>query len=627
MAFALKVPTIFTAVDKFSGTLFKMGDNLSKYQRKAKGLSESSGRMSRRAGIVALAIAAPLAIVANSAIKFQDRLADISKTTGLMGVELDRYGASILSSSKKTRSGIDDLLTIGEIGGQLGVATKELIKFTDAANVFNVALGADYGGVEEAISQVGKIKNLFQETRKLDISSVITKAGSAINTLSATGTAKSSNINDFILRIGQLPDAIKPSLQNTAALGTYFEEVGIDAQIAAGGLSNFYLIAGKNIGAFAKQIGISKDAAKSLLATDPTAFALRFAVSLNKLSPDALSKKLNKLKIGTLETIKTISSLGKGTERLTYLQGEAAKAFEAGTSLTNEYNTKNNSLAGRIKQAQNNFEAFSITLGTDVLPIVSKLLDQIMPVIGSIVSWVEKNPELTTTILEVAAGISAFLGVVSVISGVVSAVTGVMWLFNIAMAANPIGIFIAMGVALVALITTIIAKWDEWGAAIAVFLGPLGLIISFIKELYDNWGMVTEAFEKGGIWGAIKAIGKIFLSAILHPAEKFLSIIGSITGWDWAKNAAKSLYNVRDTLGVDMTGSEEDKTKAPIAPPLFTAQLREQREARAKADEQNKDMFGKLGIEIYDPNGNVKRTTQSGTLQPTVKLTSTQGVR
>jgi TP901 family phage tail tape measure protein len=615
----IKVPTIFTAVDKFTGVVGKMQSGLLAFGNKAKSISDISGNISKKAGIGALAIAAPLAIVANSAIKFQDRLADISKTTGLTGADLDKFGASILDTSKTTRTGIDELLTIGEIGGQLGVASKELEKFTKASNVFNVALGADYGGVDEAISQVGGIKNLFKETRDLDISDVITKSGSAINTLGSIGAGTSKNINDFILRIGALPDAIKPGLQSTAALGTLFEENRIDAQVAAGGLSNFFLVAGKNLDKFARQMGLSKGAAKDLFATDPTKFAADFATSLKGMAPDKLAKKLNSLGIGSQETLKVIGALGNGTKRLTELQEAANKAFSDGTSLQTEYNTKNSTVAAEIKQAQNNFEAFSITLGTQVLPIISRLIDQILPAVSAIVTWVEQNPELTTTILEVAGGIAAFLGVVSVISGIVSAATGVMWLLNAAMAANPVGIIIIAVVALIALITTIIAKWDSWGAALTLFLGPLGLVISFIKTLYDNWSMVTEAFKDGGIWGAIKAIGKILFASLIYPVEQLLSLIGKVTGANWANDAAKSLKDVRAYLGVATEGQPVIAPKV-IPPPLLTAQVQAQRE-------QAKDRASLIELSIKDPGKYIESLSHKGPIKPNIIIGNTSGQR
>jgi hypothetical protein len=60
---------------------------------------------------------------------------------------------------------------------------------------------------------------------------------------------------------------------------------------------------------------------------------------------------------------------------------------------------------------------------------------------------------------------------------VTTAVTAAQWLWNVALSANPIGLIIIGVIALTAAIAVIINKWDEWGAAVSLFLGPLGLVI------------------------------------------------------------------------------------------------------------------------------------------------------
>lgn len=163
MSATIRIPTTFTAIDQFSSVVEKMTKNVSGFSDKT---SASIDRFNTKANKIAggmaiagAAIIAPLGIAVNSAIEFEDKMADVAKTTGLSDEKLGSFGNSILEMSKKTRSSISDLQDIAVIGGQLGVAEDQLLGFVGAANEFGVALGGDYsGGLESAVLQVGKLK-------------------------------------------------------------------------------------------------------------------------------------------------------------------------------------------------------------------------------------------------------------------------------------------------------------------------------------------------------------------------------------------------------------------------------------------------------------------------------------
>lgn len=425
---AFVVPTVFAAIDKFTAPIRKMGESIKRFANKSvedfarmernwRKLGDSAMRFGRQSLLAAGLLIAPLVLFSKAAMDFEDKMADVGKTTGMQGAELEMFGDKLLEMSTKTRTSIDELLKIGEIGGQLGVAKNELLAFTDSANKFNVALGSDFsGGVEEAISSVGNIKALFAQTRDLDISDVIRRTGSAINELGAVGSGTSANITDFTLRLGALPDALKPSVQNTMALATALEEMGINSEIGARGIGDVITTAGANLPAFAKQMQMSADAARELLSTDSTEFLKRFAQSFEGMDTVALSEKLKELKIGDTGTIKVIGALASGTERLTYLQGIANDSFEKGTSLQAEYDKKNSTAAAKWEILKNNIKAASITLGQALLPVILDLMQTVTPMIQKFGKWAKENKAFLGTVLKIVGTLGAFSGVISVLS-------------------------------------------------------------------------------------------------------------------------------------------------------------------------------------------------------------------
>lgn len=142
--------------------------------------------------------------------------------------------------------------------------------------------------------------------------------------------------------------------------------------------------------------------------------------------------------------------------------------------------------------------------------------------------------------------------------------TAVQWAWNAALLANPIGLIIAAIAATIALIVIVVQKWDSWGAALAVFMGPLGLVISMVQAFRRNWDMVAQAFKTDGILGGIKAIGKTLLDAILMPLQQILQIASNLPGkmGNWAQQGADNIEKFRRNMGVNMDAEDEADRKA-----------------------------------------------------------------
>lgn len=445
------IPAIFRAKDEMSAKMKAMQQAAASFNDKLSAAGKTAFSVARKAAIVGTVIAAPLIVSAKAAVDFEEKMADVSKTTGMQGGALQKFGNDLLSMSTKTRTSIDDLATIAEIGGQLGIAQKDLIGFTKSANEFNIALGKDFsGGVEEAVASIGKIKTLFAQTKDLNIADAISKTGSAINELGAVGNGTSANITDFTLRMGALPENLKATAQNTMALGAYLEEMGIDAQIAAGGMTNLLLVAGREINGFAKQMGISAQEAKQLLAQDPSKFASKFATSFKGMAPEKMAQSLEGLKVGSQETIKVIGALSMDTKRLTKLQRISNDAFRENNSLKHEAEKKERTAAAQMAKLKNNMQALAITVGNALLPVINDLVTAVMPYIQAAANWIRNNKALAGTIVKVALAASGLAYGISIVAGAIGTYQKAVLIAEVAqkawslsMLATPMGAMIA----------------------------------------------------------------------------------------------------------------------------------------------------------------------------------------
>ena len=291
-------------------------------------------------------------------LKISDLMTGVEKTTGLASEQVRELWNEF--DNLNTRTSKQELLNIAQIGGRLGITDKEQIKeFTEQIDKIYVALGDSFqGGLEEVTTKVGKLKNLFEETRNQNYGEALNAIGSALNELGANGSSSEQNITDFATRIGALPAVLKPSIEKTLGLGAAFEESGIDAEVAASGYSRFMSVAGNNIAAFAKQMKLTTKEASELFNTRPEEFFLRFGESLKGLGAEQTASVLKGLKLNTLEIQKALGTAGDNADRFRSLMTLSGQAMQDGTSIQNEFNKVNENTAAIWEKIKKVFAEF-----------------------------------------------------------------------------------------------------------------------------------------------------------------------------------------------------------------------------------------------------------------------------
>ncbi|MBS7334246.1 MAG: tape measure protein [Weeksellaceae bacterium] len=166
---------------------------------------------------------------------------------------------------------------------------------------------------------------------------------------------------------------------------------------------------------------------------------------------------------------------------------------------------------------------------------------------------------LATVIGALVIGVASYKLVINGVIVVTKLWAGAQTLLNTVMSLNPIGLVVAAIVALIAIIVIAIKKYDEWGAALLAFLGPVGLVINAFKSLYDHWESIKKAFQTDGIIGGLKRIGIVLLDALLKPLQQILEMASKIPGMgNLAGNGAKSIEALRQKL--DLVTPGETKT-------------------------------------------------------------------
>lgn len=284
-----------------------------------------------------------------------DKQADVRKTTGMTKEEV--RGLTQELDKLETRTSRSDLLSIAEEGGRIGIAKEDIAEFTEAMNKANVALGDVFGSAEEVASTLGKLRFLYKETAEMGVSDAYNKIGSALNELGANGVASEQNIAAFATRVGALPNAFKPSIAASMALGASFEESGVDAEVAGRSYGILVQTAANNTAAFAKQMNLTKAEVEELINRDPVEFFLKFTESFKGMDRSGvqMAKTLKDLGISADGVNKIIGAAANNNDRFRESIALSNQAMEEGTSLTDEYNVKNENLAATIEKINKTF--------------------------------------------------------------------------------------------------------------------------------------------------------------------------------------------------------------------------------------------------------------------------------
>ncbi len=472
-----------------------------------------------------------------AAVEGSDSISDMEKALNLTTGEAKALRGQL--EGIDTRTSEKNLEGIAVAAGQLGIAKDQAVAFTQSVDQAVVALGDEFtGGVEDVTKSLGGLQKLFKETADISPAEAITKIGSAVNSLGADGTATGPVIADFAARIGQLGN-LAPQITQTLGLGAAFQELGLTAEISAGGLSNILLTASKDTAGFGKQIGLTSQEFQDLINTDPNEVIVRLAASLKGASNTEVVNTLDKLGIKSQEAVKVVSLLADKSDFVRQKQALASAEFAKGTSLLDEFAKKNTNAAAEVAKSEKGFTQFRQELGEQLLPVYLRVLQYtglILNVLKEVPVFVSENKVAfgllalalvaynaeqiqaqASTIRSLALQKLVQLGVLTETGGKYSLITATELQtaaqtgLNAAMEANPIGVILTLLALFAFGLKQLYDHSENFRAAVDSLFDALRPIGAFFGELGVQLGVLLGKFTGlfGGIGGG-KAILEFF---------------------------------------------------------------------------------------------------------------------
>lgn len=560
---SLKIPTTFTAVDKFSSRLRLMRKNTSKFARSAEAqvarvniafrkMMSPLGRVNRMLGGfgVMLGTAAMVGAIGGAINTFKDfeqanaNVASVLGTTTNATRKLQNDAKLLGSTTAFTASEVAGLQTeyakLGFSQNQILDTTEATLNLAAAAKTDLANAAAVAGGTLNAFglqaNQTGRVTDIMAKsfsTSALDISKfqesmkhvapVAKSAGVSIE----TSTALLGTLADAGIQGSQAGTALRRIMNEMAKTGKPFNEALADASKNGLDLAGAEKLVGKNAQSALLVLAENQKKTEEL--------------TKSYMGAGGAAKEMADKQLDTLEG--SLTKLSSAYEGFILSLEDGNGAFGKFIRTTIDATTEVLSLLSGTAAAES-----ELTKKQKSIRSIAETMIFWGKVIGVIVGLLVAAKAIT---LVVSAGLGIY-------KAVLTTVTAAQWLWNAAMTANPIGLVIAAVGALIALIAVIIIKWEEWGAAVALFMGPLGMVISLFMEFKERWDDIVNAFKTGGMIEGLKMIGKTILSALIKPIEQFLGAVGKVPGLGFAAEASTSLSNFRNGM------FETNETTAPV---------------------------------------------------------------
>ena len=516
------------------------------------------------------------------AVEFESAMADVKKVVDFdTPKQFKEMEQDILRLTRTIPMAGTELAKITASGGQLGVARKDLPKFTETIAKMSVAfdMAADQAG-----DSMAKLANVYQ----IPIDQ-IGKLGDAVNHLSNSSPAKAGDIINTLGRVGGVAKQFGLTEIQTTSLSNAFISLGKTPEIAGtaiNGMLTKLMTADKQGAKFQqalKNMGMeSKDLKKAIKENGEQAL-MDFLKQVGKLPKENQMGAL--VDLFGLEYADDVAVLVSGLETYKKSINELKKTSKDGKpafigSMDKEFAARSATTANNWQIFKNSLTEIGITAGSVLLPALNQLMTTIRPIINSFADWASKNPEVVSALVHLAAGFAAlkvgglmFRFVGNELSGLMvsfrlaKALLGVDWLATVIRFKSGIGA-LARIFGVVKTAATLLGS-GLMSLGRFLLMSPIGIALALLGVaaymLYKNWDGVVGGAK--ALWqdlsnfisGVVNSIASFFGTCWERIKAFFNSGIGNISAqiinWSPLGLFYQSFASVMSWFGVQLPSS------------------------------------------------------------------------
>ena len=408
-------------------SVLKMYTSLGKVSSATDKLANLTKGMSMLSGVTLVAATA-------SAVSFEDAWTGVTKTVDGTEEQLATINQGLKDLAVNTSSSYETIASYGEMAGQMGVATEDVVQFTKTITM----LGDTTNLVgEEAAQALAKFKNIMEGTARVS-TTYYEQLGSTIVDLGNNYATTESDIVEMSERLAVGAKQVGINEQGVLALSTALSSLGIKAE--AGGSSVATVLKniqtevdtdGDHLEAFAKVAGMSAEQFKQAWNNDALSTFQTVLKGINN-STEGVNAELNNLGITSIRQSQAIGALAQAEGDLNVENGlldntirTANSAWAENTAMVNEAEKRYATLKSQLSQTWEAIKQAGDDLGQALTPTLTSILKVIKNLALGFTELDDSTQETVSKVLLFTTALSPMLKITSkVTSGLQSLTSG-----------------------------------------------------------------------------------------------------------------------------------------------------------------------------------------------------------
>ena len=392
---------------ELDATLKRVDGSVGQFQRNVGNYSSAFSKLSGVLGTIGIgfSVGAGVKSAFDTIKNFDEANADMAKTLGISTEEASKLSMEFTKLGSVTS--IQGLQEIATIGGQFGISAQDIGGFVSSMDKLNVALGSDFGGVEETAKQLGALRNIFTDIKTENIDQDLLGIGNALNELSSKG-AKVEIVSDFANRISGLATPLGVTAGEILGLSATLAKLNVNAERGGTAVGTIFQRMTQDASGFAKVAGVSTEEFTKLLNDDMVGAFKLVAKSFDGMKGDnvLMSKTLESLKLTGSGASEVFLKMASNTELLDSNIKLSTESLKEQDSILQEVEKKSSTVGASVAKLGNAWDTWILQVndGTGAQNGIISFFD-----------FLSRNlPTIISTVGKLAVGFATFKTVTAV---------------------------------------------------------------------------------------------------------------------------------------------------------------------------------------------------------------------